>query len=59
MGNYSTVSVPKVLIEKVDEAIAAGLFTTKADFLKQSIRHELERQTLLDQRRKTQAGGTP
>ena len=54
MNNYTTVSVPKVLVQKIDEAIAAGFFTTKADFLKQSIRHELERQTLLNQRRKEQ-----
>jgi len=55
MSNYTTiVSIPKILVQQINEAIAAGFFIIKADFLKQSIRNKLEHQTLLNQRRKKQ-----
>jgi Arc/MetJ-type ribon-helix-helix transcriptional regulator len=52
--SHTTVSIPKILSKQIDQAIARGFFTTKGDFVKTACRHELERQTLLDQRRKEQ-----
>ena len=51
MNKYTTISIPNIFIKQIEKAIEIGYFTTKADFVKQALRHELERQYLLDQKR--------
>ena len=43
MTKYVTVSIPKVLINKIEEAKLTHGFTSRPDFIKQAIRHELAR----------------
>lgn len=43
MTKYYTVSLPEKITKKIDETIGAGLFSSRADFLKQAARLEFER----------------
>jgi len=43
MTEYVTVSIPRALIKKIDAAKITHGFTSRPDFIKQSIRRELER----------------
>jgi len=43
MSEYVTVSIPKQLIEKIDVIKKLHGYTSRPDFIKQSIRRELER----------------
>lgn len=43
MTEYVTVSIPKTLIEKIDLIKKIYGYTSRPDFIKQSIRKELER----------------
>ena len=40
-SRYIAVCIPRTLSEKIDQQVSSGLFSSKADFLKQSIRREL------------------
>jgi len=43
MTKFVTVSIPKTLIEKIDEIKKQG-YTSRPDFIKQAIRNELKRE---------------
>jgi len=43
MSNYQGVSLPKDLLNKIEEAIENKTYTNKTEFIRQAIRHELER----------------
>lgn len=43
MADHTTVSIPKVLVQKINKAVDTGFFNNIPDFVRQSIRHELER----------------
>jgi len=43
MTEYTSVSLGKELLKKVDSVIGDGAYTSRADFVKQAIRHELTR----------------
>lgn len=43
MRDYTSVTLPKVLIVKIDEITGYFGFTSRADFVKTAIRRELER----------------
>jgi len=43
MYEYITVSIPKSLIEKIDAIKKTYGYTSRPDFIKQAIRHELRR----------------
>jgi len=43
MTKYTSVSLGKELLEKVDFVIGDGAYSSRADFVKQAIRHELTR----------------
>ncbi len=41
--NYQGLSLPKKLLNQIDEAIENKAFTSKIDFIKHAIRNELQR----------------
>lgn len=43
MANYVTVSIPKRLIDKIDELKKNNDYTSRPDFIKQAIRNEFKR----------------
>ena len=43
MSKYQGLSLPKKLLDKIDEAIEDAPYTNKTEFIRQAIRHELER----------------
>lgn len=43
MSNYQGVSLPKKLLNQIDENLENSVYISKADFIRQAIRHEIER----------------
>ena len=43
MSNYQGISLPKKLLNLIDEAIVNKPYNSKTEFIRQAIRHELER----------------
>jgi len=43
MNKYQGISLPKKLLDKIDEKIKGHGFTNKTEFIRQAIRHELRR----------------
>jgi metal-responsive CopG/Arc/MetJ family transcriptional regulator len=43
MKKYQGISLPKKLLDMIDSKKETFGFTSKADFIKQAIRHELQR----------------
>jgi Arc/MetJ-type ribon-helix-helix transcriptional regulator len=42
-SNYTAVAVPRKIVKKIDEQINNGLYSSKADFIKEAVRRQLER----------------
>jgi len=51
MVKYMSVCLPVEILKMVDEKIKGRPYTSRADFVKQSIRHEFERLDKNDRRR--------
>lgn len=43
MSKYQGISLPKKLLNLIDEAIINKPYQSKTEFIRQAIRHELER----------------
>ena len=43
MSKYQGVSLPKKMLNLIDEAIVNQPYNSKTEFIRQAIRHELER----------------
>ena len=50
MVKYIGVSLPITLLEKIDEKRKSGSYSSRADFVKESVRRELERLEKLKRR---------
>lgn len=51
MTKYMSVCLPVEILKLVDKKIEGRPYTSRADFVKQAIRHELERLDKNDRRR--------